>query len=121
MGRRNDSGWRREVLARRGSWCRSCGVGGAHVLQIDHLVPRSQGGQSVVENGLVLCGPFAGDLKFAGGCHQAKTDSRMTIEYDWLDEDQIAWLAEVGWVVWDQTGSPTGRGWRHFTERRIKR
>lgn len=66
-------------------------------------MPRSQGGPSVVENGLVLC----------SAAHLAKTESRLRIDPAWLDPDQIVWLSEAGWVWW-QDGDPHGRGWRHF-------
>lgn len=68
-------------------------------------------GPSVVENGLVLCGPWS--RVTPGGCHPAKTESRLLIDRRWLDADQIEWLASVGWVEWID-GQPTGRGWRHF-------
>lgn len=105
--RRNDGPWRRECLQRRGAFCRACGYSYEPHLQIDHIKPRSQLGPSVVENGLVLCGPFG------RGCHDRKTNSSMLIERDWLDDDQIVWLAETGWVEWIN-GEPHGLGWRHF-------
>lgn len=108
--RRNDSGWRAEVIARRGGFCRSCGDTG-HV-QADHIWPRSQGGPSVVENGLMLCGEFSRNTP--GGCHPAKTEHRMLIERSWLDPDQIDWLRDVGRVWWDADGQPHGQGWRDF-------
>jgi len=58
----------------------------------------------VVENGLVFCATH----------HQAKTESRLLIRFGWLDPDQVAFLAEVGWVAWDDAGLPYGRGMRHF-------
>jgi len=107
--RRNDAPWREECLARRGEYCRACkgnyGVlASATRIEVDHIMPRSQGGPSVVENGLPLCSAH----------HQAKTESRMKIDPAWLDQDQIAWLAEVAWVAWGDDGQPHGRGWRHF-------
>jgi hypothetical protein len=65
---------------------------------------RSQGGPSVVENGMMLCRE----------CHQRKTERRMLIRREWLDPDQIAWLADVGWVWWDETGAVWGRGRNGF-------
>jgi hypothetical protein len=76
-------------------------------MEVDHLQPRSQGGASVVENGLPLC----------RGHHAAKTAGRLRIDRGWLDPDQVAWLAEVGWVRWQADGQPQGRGWRHFEAR----
>lgn len=108
--KRNDSGWREECLRRRGRYCRACywerGAVGDRwpLLEIDHMMPRSQGGPSVVENGLVLCQLH----------HQAKTESRILIRPEWLDPDQVAWLREMGWVWWDDAGLPAGRGWKHF-------
>lgn len=108
--RRNDAPWREDCLAKRGRFCRACwSERGATRLQgtrleIDHIQPRSQGGPSVVENGLVLCSEH----------HRAKTESRLLIRYEWLAVDQVLWLAEVGWVAWDDAGQPYGRGWRHF-------
>jgi hypothetical protein len=73
-------------------------------LEVDHIKPRGQGGPSVVENGLVLCNVH----------HQQKTDGLLLISQEWLEADQRAWLAEVGWVAWDDAGLPFGRGMRHF-------
>lgn len=111
--RRNDSGWREDVLARVGRWCRSCGQTGQ--VEIDHVWPRSQGGPSHVLNGLPLCGPFGCDA------HGKKTRSEIVIEWHWLDAEQRAWLADVGWVSWDDDGQPHGRGWRHFGPRKSRR
>jgi len=78
------------------------------LLQCDHIWPRSQGGPSVVENGLLLCGPFA-----PGECHRRKTEKLLLVERSWLDQDQVDWLASVGWVEWID-GEPHGRGCRSF-------
>lgn len=67
-------------------------------------MPRSQGGPSVVENGTMLC----------RACHTMKTEWRILYERAWLDADQIAWLAQQGWVEWDENGEPRGRGCRGF-------
>ncbi len=109
--RRSDSGWRAACLAKRGAFCRSCND--VRDVQADHIMPKSQGGLSVVENGLILCGPYSGMVR--GGCHLAKTESRLQIRRSWPDQDQIVWLEEVGWVRWDpKTGVMSGRGFRHF-------
>lgn len=111
--RRNDAPWREQCLERRGAYCRACVAGVPALpwsmtdygpLEVDHIKPRGQGGPSVVENGLVLCSVH----------HQMKTESRMLIRLSWLEPDQVEWLAEVGWVAWDDAGQPYGRGWRHF-------
>ena len=70
---------------------------------MDHVIPRSQGGPSVVENGLPLCGPFG------NGCHDLKTAHRLLIEQSMLDVDQIQWLADSGHVWWLPDGSVAGR------------
>ena len=106
--RRNDGPWRAECLAKRGTYCRSCGS--VLNVQMDHIKPRSQGGKSVVENGLPLCVV----------CHEAKTESRLQIRREWLDPDQIAWLAAEGWVTWDVHGQPCGEGWKHFAPRQSR-
>lgn len=113
--RRNDSGWRAEVMEVHGEVCASCGDT-AHV-QADHLWPRGQGGPSDVRNGLPLCGEFSRNTP--GGCHPAKTNGTIVIEPAWLRPEQIEWLAEVGWVAWDEDGQPYGRGWRHFAPQRV--
>lgn len=108
--RRNDSGWRQQVLEARGERCRSCGT--TRDVQVDHVVPRSQGGPSVVENGTPLCGPFG------NGCHPAVTEKRLLIQPEWLDDDQIAWLEENGHVWWDEEGEVYGRLRRSFARKR---
>lgn len=110
--RRNDSGWRAQCLEARGAWCRVCG--GTGDLQVHHVVPRSQGGPSVVENGQVVCGPWSTTSPHAGGCHAAFTEHRLLNRREWLDPDQVEWLAEFGWVRWDDDGEVSGRGCRSF-------
>jgi len=92
------------VIALRGEFCRSCGT--VNDLQCDHVRARSQGGKSVVENGMMLCRE----------CHRRKTERLMLIRYEWLDDDQTAWLKEVGWVWWEH-GVPHGHGCNGFAER----
>lgn len=104
---RNDGPWRRECIAAYGEWCRKCGK---REVQMDHMIPRSQGGKSVVENGLPLCPEH----------HQMKTDSQMVIEYRWLTSAQRAFLASERWVDWDDDGQPFGRGHKHFGPRRAR-
>lgn len=114
--KRNDSGWRREVMALHGEVCASCGDA-SHV-QADHLWPRGQGGPSHPLNGLPLCGEFSRNTP--GGCHPKKTAGTMLIRPEWLLPEQVVWLAEVGWVAWDADGQPYGRGWRHFGPRTVR-
>lgn len=106
MRRRNDAPWRRTVENFRGSHCRACGT--IRDVQADHVLPRSQGGTSVVENGTMLCRRH----------HEQKTNGVLKYEFAWLDADQVAWLAEMGWVTWDGDGKPYGRGWKHFGDRK---
>ncbi len=112
--RRTDSEWRADVLAAYGPGCVSCGD---PLVEADHVWPRSQGGWSVVQNGLPLCGPWSRASPFQGGCHKAKTDGLLKIRYDWLTAAQRAWLAAVSWVRWDDDGVPHGRGMSHFDAR----
>lgn len=107
--RRNDGPWRQECAVAYGLWCRASGVH-AGPIQCDHVWPRSQGGPSVVENGLFLCESH----------HDAKTASRIVIDPEWLTPEQIDWLAQVGWVSWNADGQPSGRGMRHFAPRRVR-
>lgn len=97
-------------MAYRGEVCVRCGD--TRNVQADHLWPRSQGGPSVVENGLPLCGEFSRNTP--GGCHPMKTAGTIVIEPTWLTWQQILWLADVGWVKWGPDGQPYGRGWKHF-------
>jgi hypothetical protein len=109
---RNDSPWRAEVERRRGLYCRACGD--VTSLEADHIWPRGQGGPSVVENGGFLCGPWSRCSSFDGGCHKAHTEMKLLWRKEWLDDDQIEWLKEVGYVWWDEDGVPQGRGARRF-------
>lgn len=114
--KRNDSGWRKEVMALHGERCAACGD--TNHVQADHMWPRSQGGPSHVLNGLPLCGEFSRNTP--GGCHPKKTAGTMVIQPEWLLPEQIEWLAEVGWVAWDDQGQPYGRGWKHFAPRTVR-
>ena len=42
------------VLSRDGMKCRYCGAAGA-ALHVDHVIPRSRGGQTVMENLVAAC------------------------------------------------------------------
>jgi 5-methylcytosine-specific restriction endonuclease McrA len=104
---RNDGPWRLEVFARRGGRCRCCGDT-MHV-QADHMIPRSQGGPSIVENGLPLCSEFG-----KGQCHLRKTNHELLIRRDWLDADQVEWLRASGNAWWEEDGTVAGRHNRLF-------
>jgi len=105
---KSDGPWRLECILKRGSFCRACGS--TKHFEMDHIWPKGQGGPSVVENGLALCGAW-GDCQ----AHALKTAGSIQIHREWLDDDQIEWLEQVGWVAWAPAdGAVTGRGWRHF-------
>lgn len=99
--------WSRLVRDTRGELCVAVaseyGICQGHH-EADHIVPKSQGGPYVVENGAVLCHRH----------HEMKTNSELKYRREWLQPDQVAWLAECGWVAWDADGQPYGRGWKHF-------
>lgn len=104
MGRRNDSQWRNECIALYGDWCRRCKRTG---VQMDHMIPRSHGGPSVVENGLLLC----------RDCHQDKTDHKLLVKYEWLTVEQVEWLKVNGYAWWDDEGEVHGERRRIFAPR----
>lgn len=106
----SDGPWRNDVLKKRGQFCRACAR--SYDLQADHMIPRSQGGPSIVANGLPMCGPFAGD------CHGKRTRYELKIERDWLDQDQVDWLADQGHAVWEADGSVSGRHRKLFAPMR---
>lgn len=102
IGRRRDDGpWARQCLEVYGPWCRACGSTGQ--VQVDHLIPRAQGGPSILENGLILGGPFG------CGCHDLKTAHRLLIKREWLTAATVSWLGVVGHVWWDDSGEVWGR------------
>jgi HNH endonuclease len=103
--RRNDSAWRRECLERRGPQCRVTGCWRMDV-QMDHLIPRSQGGPSVVENGLPLCREH----------HEMKTAHDLRVDPAWLGEDQILWLSDEGHAEWLLDGVVVGRHRKLFAD-----
>jgi 5-methylcytosine-specific restriction endonuclease McrA len=106
--RPSDGPWRDLCADRRGLRCRAEVLGGCDgALQCDHIWPKSQTGPSVVENGAFLCRRH----------HTMKTEAELRYRFEWLDQDQVEWLAKVGWVVWDAAGQPSGRGWKHFEPR----
>lgn len=99
------SAWRRECLKVRAAVCVAASLGGcAGQLEMDHCFPKSQGGPYVVENGVPVCTEH----------HRQKTNSELRYRREWLAQDQINWLAEIGWVSWAADGSVSGRGWKHF-------
>jgi hypothetical protein len=92
-------------MAEYGEMCRACGT--TREVQADHMKPRAQGGKNDVANGLPLCREH----------HEMKTDSKIKIEYEWLEDSHLRYLAEIGWVRWDDEGEPYGNGYRHFGRR----
>jgi 5-methylcytosine-specific restriction endonuclease McrA len=102
--RRDDAAWREACLVVRGERCRVAGCPHPWPVQMDHLIPRAQGGPSVVENGLPLCLLH----------HQAKTEHRLRIRREWLDPDMTAWLEAEGHARWLLDGTVAGRHCRLF-------
>lgn len=109
---RNDGPWRKECEAAYGTKCVVCGD---RSIEMDHVKPRAQGGRSVVENGIPLCGPWSRSV--AGGHHDMKTRGELLFQHSWFTDEQRAYLAKIHWVDWDEDGRPFGEGWRHFDER----
>lgn len=105
----SDADWRRAGEEMYGAFCRACGSS-KHV-EADHMKPKSQGGQSAVENLLFLCGAW-GDC--AG--HDRKTAGVLKIDRAWLTDEQVQYLDDVGWVRFYPDGAIMGGGWRHFTD-----
>jgi 5-methylcytosine-specific restriction endonuclease McrA len=77
---------RRALMARDDRTCQYCGRPGATV---DHVLPRSRGGQHVWENVVVAC----------GSCNHTKADRL---------------LSELGWTLARVPGVPRGAGWLAF-------
>lgn len=92
----------------------SCVVCGDRSVQLDHVIPKSQGGLYVPGNGVPVCSPWSQASEFNNGCHDAKTNGRLQYRRDQLNPVTIEHLAERGWVTWGPDGQPHGRGWRHF-------
>lgn len=88
---------------------------GSRDIEMDHIKPRGQGGKSVVENGIPLCGAWSKTVP--GGHHQLKTDGVLKFEWAWLTPEQRTYLASIGWIDWDEDGNPVGNGLRHFNAR----
>ena len=68
-------------------------------LEVNHVIPRSQGGPSVVANGMPLCAHH----------HRLVTDAVLAMHWSWLDDDQVEWLAVEGHVWVDVHGPHRGR------------
>lgn len=107
--KRKQRAWREACMKARPFVCVAAEMGGCDgPLECDHVKPKSQGGEYVVENGAFLCREH----------HRQKTDSELKYRRHWLRPDQIAWLEAIGWVTWLPDGSVVGRGMRHFEETR---
>jgi 5-methylcytosine-specific restriction endonuclease McrA len=100
--RRNDAPWHAQCTAEYGPVCSIPGCGSTRT-QMDHLIKRSQGGPSVVENGWPLCD------ETANGHHVAKDSGRLKIRREWLTERQIDWLRRNGHAEWLPDGTVAGR------------
>ena len=106
----SDSLWREAVIEWLGERCSVPGCFAATwPVQIDHIIPRAQGGLSDLHNGWPLCVLH----------HDSKTAGELKIAPEWLTREHIAYLGEHGWVQWitynDEPGQPVGNGWRHFS------
>lgn len=112
MVKRDMKSWRDDVIAVRGHRCANCGD--TYDIQIDHVIPRSQGGVEHIHNGLPLCGPWSKKSPYPNGCHQAKTDRKLLLTKRMLAHDQRAWLKEKGWIDWNKDGEPIGKGMKGF-------
>lgn len=108
-GDSKDAQWRQKVYALRGRWCRSCGESRPERIQVDHMIPRTPATRWEPCNGLPLCDDFG-----KGRCHPRKTAHQLAIQRDWLDPDQIEWLAQQGHAEWQPDGTVTGRHCRLF-------
>jgi 5-methylcytosine-specific restriction endonuclease McrA len=97
--RRNDSQWHADCVEVRGDLCRVPDCPFPHPVQMDHLIPRSQGGPSIVANGTPFCRAH----------HQMKTDHLLLVKPEWLDADQIKWLSDEGHAEWLDDGTVAGR------------
>lgn len=106
----SDAPFRAEVMAAYGEVCRVCGATGW--VQAAHIMAKSQGGPSLVWNGMPLCEPD----------HTAYDGYRLKLRREHLTNEQAAWLEEYGYIAWDDDGQPYGRGARRFaplTDRQI--
>lgn len=122
-----DAEWRIAVMERGSDgvmWpeCANCGFSNRPPnyagLQADHLIPRAQGGQNDLLNGVPLCGPFIPfinpPLRPDGGCHLAVTDGKLKRRIEWLDPEQLAYLSDQGWLRREPDGSLSGKGVNYF-------
>lgn len=82
---------RKGVLARDGGRCVYCG---AVATSLDHVIPRSRGGEHVWENVVAAC----------GRCNHAKADRH---------------LHDLGWRLRRAPRAPTGVAWRILGSRRM--
>lgn len=82
---------RKAVFARDGGRCVYCG---AAATSLDHVVPRSRGGEHAWENVVSAC----------GRCNHVKADRG---------------IAELGWRLRRQPSAPSGAAWRIVGARRI--
>ena len=74
-GRQGRSSTKRSrILSRDRYRCQYCGMkGGTFVLTIDHIVPRSRGGQTVAGNLCAACFPSSVTTKYSGLSFDAAT------------------------------------------------
>lgn len=101
--------WAEAVKTLYGPWCLICGSAD---IELDHVMPKSQGGPYHPGNGVPLCGPFSPSI--TGGHHKAKTEGRLKYPTNQLHTVTLEFLADARWVAFGEDGQPYGRGWRHF-------
>jgi hypothetical protein len=104
--RRNDSQWRADCLEVFGDWCRVPWCPHPQPVEMDHLIPRSQGGPSVVGNGIPWCRVH----------HRMKTDHLLLIAPEWLHPLHVRWLSDEGHAEWLVDGFVTGRHCKLFAD-----
>jgi hypothetical protein len=100
--RKSEAPFRHEVMAAYGKVCKACGS--TTWVQAAHLWAKSQGGPTIVDNGVPMCRTH----------HEDYDQYRLQMRYEWLAPNQLAWLAGSGYATWDEFGQPVGRGARRF-------
>ena len=100
---RNLAKWRKSVLNLNGHYC-VAGIKCSGRLEAHHIIYRSQGGKEHAENGIPLCSE-----------HHAAVHARtLLVDWRWLSKASLDYLADRGWVAWDEQGEPYGRGYKGF-------
>lgn len=82
--------WKTEVKLRDGRCVNCCSP---FYLEVHHIVPRSQGGEDLVENGITFCG-FCHVPLFHDKSYKYK------VKKSWLDESQINYIIKKKGAEW---------------------